>query len=205
LYSGLVLATAVSGLLAAGIFEGMGGVGGLEGWRWLFILEGAATAVLGLIAFVLLPDFPATKSQMWLFTPEEKEVAVIRMARDAVSDQESDESIMYGLKLAVTDIKVWVFVGLSITQTKSFSESSNTENRLLCSALTSPLMGSIISSLPSSKASIWVLGRSRLSVQLHHTCLALLSPISSPGTATKGRSEAGTSVFQWLLQLSASL
>ncbi|KAJ4267261.1 hypothetical protein NW762_003365 [Fusarium torreyae] len=109
LYSGLVLATAVSGLLAAGIFEGMGGVAGLEGWRWLFILEGAATVLLGLIAFALLPDFPATKSQMWLFTPEEKEIAVTRMALDAVSDQESDESIMHGLKLAVTDIKVWVF------------------------------------------------------------------------------------------------
>ncbi|KLP12325.1 allantoate permease [Fusarium fujikuroi] len=109
LYSGLVLATAVSGLLAAGIFAGLGGVTGLQGWRWLFILEGAVTFLLGLVAFVMLPDFPATKSQSWLFTAEEKEVAVTRMARDAVSEEEHDQSVMHGLRLAVTDIKVWAF------------------------------------------------------------------------------------------------
>ncbi|KAJ0144319.1 Uncharacterized protein HZ326_12934 [Fusarium oxysporum f. sp. albedinis] len=110
LYSGLVLATAVSGLLAAGIFAGLGGVAGLQGWRWLFILEGAAIFLLGLVAFVMLPDFPATKSQDWLFTAEEKEVAVTRMVRDAVSEEEHDQSVLHGLKLAVTDIKVWAFV-----------------------------------------------------------------------------------------------
>ncbi|KAL7764686.1 hypothetical protein ACKLNR_005831 [Fusarium oxysporum f. sp. zingiberi] len=120
LYSGLVLATAVSGLLAAGIFAGLGGVAGLQGWRWLFILEGAATFLLGLVAFVMLPDFPATKSQGWLFTAEEKEVAVTRMARDAVSEEEHDQSVLHGLKLAVTDIKVWAFALLLLSNQSAY-------------------------------------------------------------------------------------
>lgn len=59
----------------------------------------------------MLPDFPDTKSQNRLFTAEEKAVAVTRMARDAVSEEEHEQSVMHGLRLAVTDIKVWAFVG----------------------------------------------------------------------------------------------
>lgn len=112
LYSGLILATAVSGLLAAGIFSGLSGAMGLAGWRWLFIVEGAVSFVLGLAAFFLLPDFAdsTTGSTKWLFNDEERRVAAARIARDAVSDQESNHGVMHGLKLAVKDIKVWIFV-----------------------------------------------------------------------------------------------
>ncbi len=40
LYTGNILATAFAGLIAAGIFEGLGDVAGLHGWQWLFILQG---------------------------------------------------------------------------------------------------------------------------------------------------------------------
>ncbi|CAG9998293.1 unnamed protein product [Clonostachys byssicola] len=109
LYSGLILATAVSGLLAAGIFAGLGGVAGLAGWRWLFIIEGAASLLLGIGAFFLLPNFPSTTKAGWLFTAEEIEVAQTRMAREAISNQDDNHSVLHGLKLAVTDIKVWIF------------------------------------------------------------------------------------------------
>ncbi|KAL4876361.1 major facilitator superfamily domain-containing protein [Aspergillus karnatakaensis] len=111
LYSGLVLATATSGLLAAAIFAGLDEAAGLAGWQWLFIIEGAASLLLGLIAFGLLPDLPGqnTGSARWLFTPEEQQLAVDRMRRDAVSAQEDNTSVRHGLKLAVLDIKVWGF------------------------------------------------------------------------------------------------
>lgn len=113
LYSGLVLATAFSGLLAAGIFSGLSGALGLSGWHWLFIIEGAASLVAGLLAFFMLPDFPEsdTGSTKWLLSNEERELAVERILRDQVSNQESDHSVFYGLKLTVKDYRVWVFVG----------------------------------------------------------------------------------------------
>lgn len=112
LYSGLILATAFSGLIAAGIFEGLDGVHGLKGWRWLFIIEGAASFAAGLLGLVLLPDFPTAKTGLakWFLTEEERQVAVERMARDRVSLPEAEHGVYHGLKLAVWDPKTWVFV-----------------------------------------------------------------------------------------------
>ncbi|KAF2015198.1 MFS general substrate transporter [Aaosphaeria arxii CBS 175.79] len=111
LYSGLVLATAVSGLLAAGIFSGLDGVAGLAGWRWLFIIEGAVSFLLGLIAFFFLPDFPgsATGSARWLLSEEERRISSYRMSLDSISSQETNRSVRHGLKLALCDYKVWIF------------------------------------------------------------------------------------------------
>ncbi|OGM44914.1 MFS transporter [Aspergillus bombycis] len=45
------------GLLAAAIAK-MDGVGGKDGWAWIFILEGLATVVIGVLSFWLVYDFP---------------------------------------------------------------------------------------------------------------------------------------------------
>jgi MFS family permease len=44
----------LSGLLATAIIK-MEGVGGLAGWRWIFILEGIATILSSIIAALVLP------------------------------------------------------------------------------------------------------------------------------------------------------
>jgi MFS family permease len=49
---------AFSGLLAFAIAK-MDGVGGYEGWRWIFIVEGLASIVVGAMCFFCLPDSPA--------------------------------------------------------------------------------------------------------------------------------------------------
>jgi MFS family permease len=67
-YCASALSGAFSGLLAAAIAK-MDGIGGLEGWRWIFILEGIASVVLGIACFFLLIDTPALSSR-WL-SPEE--------------------------------------------------------------------------------------------------------------------------------------
>ncbi|KAJ0267712.1 hypothetical protein COL940_014104 [Colletotrichum noveboracense] len=112
LYSGLVLATAFSGLIAAGIFSGLSDKAGLHGWQWLFIIEGAGSALAAICAFALLPDFPdsQTGSGKWLFSADELELAQQRIALDRVSVPEADRSIWHGLLLAVKDIRTWIFV-----------------------------------------------------------------------------------------------
>ncbi|KAH7123322.1 major facilitator superfamily domain-containing protein [Dactylonectria estremocensis] len=67
-YCTSALSGAFSGLLAAGIAK-MDGVGGYEGWRWIFLLEGIVTVILGVSCFFFLIDSPALSTR-WL-SPEE--------------------------------------------------------------------------------------------------------------------------------------
>ncbi|KAF9886790.1 hypothetical protein FE257_011167 [Aspergillus nanangensis] len=111
LYSGLVLATAFAGLIAAGIFANFDQSRGIAGWRWLYIIIGSINFLLAICSFALIPNFPESNSgsQRWLLTEEERRVALQRMLLDRV-DQESDRSLLWGFRHAVTDYRTWVFV-----------------------------------------------------------------------------------------------
>ncbi|OQV04535.1 hypothetical protein CLAIMM_09398 [Cladophialophora immunda] len=50
LYSANILSTAFSGLIAAAIFSTIDGAHGIEGWRWLFIIEGVVTFGIALLS-----------------------------------------------------------------------------------------------------------------------------------------------------------
>ncbi|KAL2848910.1 major facilitator superfamily domain-containing protein [Aspergillus pseudoustus] len=72
LYCAAAMSGAFSGLLAAAIAK-MSGLGGYNGWRWIFLLEGALTVLLGLASFFILPDSPSQSSR-WL---SEKEIGYL--------------------------------------------------------------------------------------------------------------------------------
>ncbi|KAJ5991465.1 hypothetical protein N7522_011672 [Penicillium canescens] len=59
IFASASMAGAFSGLLAY-LISKMDGVGGLEGWRWIFILEGLLTVVVAVFSFFLVWDEPAT-------------------------------------------------------------------------------------------------------------------------------------------------
>ncbi|KAI2640358.1 MFS general substrate transporter [Hypomontagnella submonticulosa] len=74
-FSAASIAGAFSGLLAFAIAK-MDGVGNLEGWRWIFILEGLATVLIAILAFFVLHDFPETAT---FLTEKEREFVVFRL------------------------------------------------------------------------------------------------------------------------------
>lgn len=107
-YSGYTLSSAFGGLIGAGIIGNMDGVGGYRSWRWLFIIEGAATVVCALPAYFILPNYPSTTK--WL-SEEERALAIWRLASEA--DGEEDEvkdGVWNGFKQACADPKVWLLV-----------------------------------------------------------------------------------------------
>lgn len=63
-YGAAAISGAFSGLLAAAIAK-MDGLGNYEAWRWIFIIEGLMTVVLGLCCFFILPDSPSLSGR-WL-------------------------------------------------------------------------------------------------------------------------------------------
>ncbi|KAK3385150.1 major facilitator superfamily domain-containing protein [Podospora didyma] len=74
-YTAASLSGAFGGLLARGL-SAIGPRGGLEGWRWIFIIEGLITVVSGLVAYFLLPTNIMTATYL---TTEEKEFASLRL------------------------------------------------------------------------------------------------------------------------------
>ena len=59
----------------------MDGIGGYNGWRWIFIIEGLATIVLAAIAKFFIADWP---EQAKFLTPEERAIVVRRTREDMV-------------------------------------------------------------------------------------------------------------------------
>jgi MFS family permease len=57
----------------------MGGRGGLEGWRWIIIIEGILTALVGVVAYFVLPE---TVDKAAFLSPEERHLAVQRIMAD---------------------------------------------------------------------------------------------------------------------------
>jgi len=74
--------SAFSGLLAFGLAK-LGGVAGLESWRWIWLLEGSFTAFVGVIAPFVFVDTPENAGS-WL-THEEKRYLVLRQRYGAGS------------------------------------------------------------------------------------------------------------------------
>ena len=76
----------VAAFLAFGILH-MRTVGGWAGWRWLFVLEGALTCIIGIISWFYLPPSP-TETKSWFrgkdgwFTEREEVIMVNRVLRD---------------------------------------------------------------------------------------------------------------------------
>ncbi|KAF2655464.1 retrograde regulation protein 2 [Lophiostoma macrostomum CBS 122681] len=119
-YSGYTLSSAFGGLIAAGIVDGMEGLGGYPSWRWIFILEGALTIVLAFAGYYLLPNYPS--NTMWL-SEEERALAVWRLDRelDGQTDEAQKSTVIDGFKMAVSDLKVYLLVFIQTAAVVSMS------------------------------------------------------------------------------------
>ncbi|OBZ84986.1 hypothetical protein A0J61_06960 [Choanephora cucurbitarum] len=107
------LASSVSGMISFGVFR-MRGIYGLEGWKWLFIVDGVATHIVGLIAFLYLPSSPSQThgklrgSDGWL-TKRQIRIAIQRIVRDDATKKEHQNPITkQDVCNALGDFNLWV-------------------------------------------------------------------------------------------------
>ncbi|EKC99974.1 nicotinamide mononucleotide permease [Trichosporon asahii var. asahii CBS 8904] len=107
LWAGSQLGNAFSGLIAVPIIT-LNGRYGLEGWRWLFIVEGVLTVGCALVVMSYVPNRPETCR--WL-TPTERARLLYRLeANRGTQDGTSEVGNWVALKLALTDPKAWMLV-----------------------------------------------------------------------------------------------
>jgi ACS family tartrate transporter-like MFS transporter len=92
----------IFGSLISGAILDLDGVLGLAGWKWLFILEGAPTILLGVIGIFYLTDRP--RQANWL-TPQEKAWLAAEIERDA-----RDRGVIHDRSLLRTLLKPMVLL-----------------------------------------------------------------------------------------------
>ncbi|KAH6880502.1 major facilitator superfamily domain-containing protein [Thelonectria olida] len=79
-YGQYAVAGAFSGSIAYGVFHI--NKGPLKNWQYLFVIEGALTCLLALVAWLWLPSGPGTA---WFLRPDERSFAVERMKQDSAA------------------------------------------------------------------------------------------------------------------------
>lgn len=109
LYSGSQLGNAFGGLFAIAILK-LDGAHGLEGWRWLFIVEGAMTIGLAIIFAFLLPN---SNKKIIGLSDLEIEWVQWNFEKDLGQQDNSDEQTAWqGLVMAVRDPKTWLLMSV---------------------------------------------------------------------------------------------
>lgn len=99
-FSAAAIAGSFGGLLAAAINK-MKGVGGLNGWSWIFILEGLATVLIGCASWWMVHDFP---DEATFLTDEDRRRVHARLRLDMQSSAEHEE---YNFKYFISALKDW--------------------------------------------------------------------------------------------------
>ena len=99
--TGTVIAGIIGSPLSGAILE-LHGVRGLEGWQWLFLLEGIPAVLLGLLVIFLLPDEPGKAK--WL-TDSEKDIVRTSIEEDS---RMSEGRAHFRLSEAFTSGRIWL-------------------------------------------------------------------------------------------------
>ncbi|EME87826.1 uncharacterized protein MYCFIDRAFT_184710 [Pseudocercospora fijiensis CIRAD86] len=108
LQSGQVMILATGSIVNFGLNQ-LNGRGGLEGWRYMFLVQGLITIFLGALTYFWMVDFPelAHKS-LWFLTPEEQDLAIGRIQKDR-KDVQADPFTWGKVLVHAKDAKVYGF------------------------------------------------------------------------------------------------
>jgi D-galactonate transporter len=93
----------IGGPLSGWVMSSLDQVGGMAGWRWIFLVEGLPTVLLGVVCYFTLRDRPADAA--WL-TDVEKAL----IARNLMADQQGHAGRKVALYDLLGDPQVWVLV-----------------------------------------------------------------------------------------------
>jgi MFS family permease len=106
---GIPLSGLVGGAISGAVMEGMDGLLGIRGWRWLFLVDGLPAILLGLAAMFVLTDKPANAS---FLTDAEKQVVI----EDMEADRRARTSVASTtIRETLRNPKVWLMVVVYFT------------------------------------------------------------------------------------------
>ncbi|KAI0526416.1 major facilitator superfamily domain-containing protein [Xylaria bambusicola] len=100
--------SAFSGIIAFGITH-LEGAGGLRGWRWIFVIEGILTVLLGIAGYWLLVDFPDSDRKNWKFLSEQERAWVVNRVNADRGDAETPKFRLGHFLRAGLDWRLWAY------------------------------------------------------------------------------------------------
>lgn len=128
-YMGQFLGVLTSGLIASATSDNLNGSSGLEGWRWLFLIDGIMTIVVAIMALVFIPGTPSRCYSLFLSDEE------ILLARKRMKENGSDISRTTKAFFDKTSWKKvfcsWQVYLLSILQTLGFNTNNSSSGSFL--------------------------------------------------------------------------
>ncbi|KAH7259818.1 hypothetical protein NW759_002729 [Fusarium solani] len=77
------IGAAFAGYMQAAAHAGLDGKLGMQGWRWVFIVDGVISLPIAIAGFFLFPGLP-TSPRIWWLKEEEQKLAIARMQDDGV-------------------------------------------------------------------------------------------------------------------------
>lgn len=102
------VASACSGILAFGLIQ-MDGLAGLQGWRWIFIIEGVITCLIASLGYWLLVDFPESKRKSWRFLSDRQRAWIIRRVNADRGDVVAPKFKLSSFLKGGLDWRVWAY------------------------------------------------------------------------------------------------
>lgn len=159
-FSSALLAGSFMGIFSFFVLK-MNGILGIDGWRWLLILEGIPGILLGLICIKFLPRNPG---DAWFLRESEKLLAVTRLHDD---DDDDDISIE---EVSESDLLINDDNNLS----NDLNLSSNEESTLLAAKKESSTLAILIDTLKSPK--IWLFSLVYMCICLPMAALSFFLP-----------------------------
>ncbi|KAF2969609.1 hypothetical protein GQX73_g4024 [Xylaria multiplex] len=108
LQMGEVTILATGGIVNFGLNQ-LDGRGGITGWRYMFLVQGLISVVIGFVTYFWMVDFPEHASRsFWFLTPAEQELAVARINADR-KDVELEEFAWSKIFIHAWDLKIYGF------------------------------------------------------------------------------------------------
>ncbi|KAK4678856.1 hypothetical protein QC764_310620 [Podospora pseudoanserina] len=105
------LSGAFGGLLAYVLLK-MDGIGGYAGWRWVYIIEGIFSILIGLLIWFGLPNDP---TNAYFLNEREREMMQIR-AKQRAQYMGSEEFSWEEIRIALKDFKLWISGAIQFCQ-----------------------------------------------------------------------------------------
>ena len=90
--------------LLAYALASMSGIGGYNGWRWIFIIEGVLTVVAAAFSKLLIVDWPETSK---FLNENERRLLLERLQRD-VAEARMDRLDTKAARRAFSDWKIYI-------------------------------------------------------------------------------------------------